>query len=514
MAGTPPPTPISFRQFGGLVLDRSLDDVGQGNAIDLLDVDWDGSVDVVRAREGAETFTAEPGVANYETLFPHSDTRLLAKRGAVLAAISQATGKELASTAAITAATHLAFTRIGTPAASYSYIADSVHTLRRFDGTSFTEPTATVDGVPGEAMPEGVFLATWTDGGNRLVVASTGGELGGPGGAVSNPSYVWFSSPGEPESFESTAYVQLDPGDGEEIVGCCVWGGQVFVFKETRLFVFYGVSADLAGKPIFNFHSIDLGTRVLRPTANAERGVGEYVAAGTEGVYFVSNDGVWVTTGGEPSLLSGDLAPLAGSRAIIGPAAVTLGDLRWSDVKGLAFHADAVYVGLGEESITRLLKLDLRTLDWTVFSAALNSMAPWNEETVTHRMRLFFSASDPAHKHICFYTPASDVDPTVAMEPRWQSGFYGIEDEDEKTLVGMKLWGSGEVTVKVAEDFGALDAGAVFQLPAAPAVGQRQRQRGQSATFFSHQLSGAAPWSVHRVDRYLRETRVPRTEKP
>lgn len=508
-----PPRPIAFPEFGGLVLDQALDEIGSGSAADLLDVDWSGSTGVVRSREGAARFTAVSAPLNYEAIFAHSDTRLIAQRGAVLAAISQSTKEELPDTIAISAGTHIAFARLGAPAASYTYIADSINSLRRFDGTDFTEPTAVVDGVPGLKMPVGVFVANWSDGGNRLVVASTGGEFGGPNMAASSTSHVWFTVPGNPEAFESTAFEEVTPGDGEEIVGCCVWGGEVFVFKETKLFVFYGISADLEGKPIFNYRTVDLGTRILPPGASAERGSGEYVVAGTEGVYFVSNDGLWVTTGGEPSKLSEELSPLADSRPLVGPAAATFGDLRWTDMLGICYFDDAVYVGLGVDPIERLLRLDMHTLQWTVWSAALNAMAVWNEEVATHRSRIFFSASAVGLKDIYSYTPATDADPTVAMDPHWQSGFYDIEEADEKTFVHLKAWGTGEVELEVAEDFGAVGAASTLPLGVAPAIAQKQAQKGQSATLFSHRISGEAPWSVYRIDRYLRETRVAETQK-
>jgi hypothetical protein len=40
-----------------------------------------------------------------------------------------------------------------------------------------------------------------------------------------------------------------------------------------------------------------------------------------------------------------------------------------------------------------------------------------------------------------------------------------------------------------------------------------QAQKGQTATLFSHRVSGAAPWSLYRIDRYLRETRAVETQK-
>lgn len=502
------PSLATFSRSGGLKLNLPLDQVGGEAAIDLLDVDWEGSTGVLGSREGAKAFTAEAGAENYESLFAHSDSRLLARRGGTtLVALKSSDGKEVAEKTATVKNKHLSFTRLGTPAASYTFIADTENTLRRYDGTDFSNPTATVDTVAGKAMPLGQFLATWIDEGNRLVIAGTAAN-GGPNGAISSGSHVWFANPGDPEGYESTAFVQLNPGDGESIVGCCAWGGQIFVFKETRLFVFGGISPDAEGKPIFNFRSVDLGTRILPPAIAGS----EQVCAGGEGVYFIANDGLWVTTGGEPSLLSEDLEPLADSQALIGPAATTFGTKRWTDAKGICFANNTVYVGLGATAVELLLKFDLRALRWTVWKADLNSLAAWNEETTTHRTRLFFSAADEALKHVYFYTPAVDTDPTVEMEPRWESGAYDVGNVDEKTLTNTKIWGSGEVSVKIADDFGALGAAVTFDLGEGSVIDQHQLQRGQTATLFRHQLSGKAPWSVQRISRYLRESRVPATQ--
>lgn len=504
-----PPVPVSFTRFGGLTLDRPLDEVGSDDAIDLLDIDWETSTGVPRSRAGARQFTAEVPAQNYESLFVHSDFRLLARRGgATLVALKNSDGKELASTAAVSSE-HLTFARMGTPTAAYTYIADTVATLKRFDGTEFASPTATVDGAAGKAMPKGRFLAMWPDGGNRLVVAGTAAN-GGPDGAVSSNSHVWFSEPGNAEGYESRDYVQVSPGDGEAIIGCLVWNGQVFVFKESRLFVFWGVSANEEGKARFNFRTVDLGTRLVAPPESG----GELFSSGAEGVYFVSSDGLWVTTGGEPSLLSGELQPLATTRSLIGPAATTFGSLRWADVQAVKFFDDAIFVGLGATHTELLLRLDLRGFRWTVWKAALNALAVWNEKTTDAHRYLFFSASGEANRGIYFYTPAEDEDPTVEMEPRWQSGFYNLDSPDEKTLVHAKMWGTGKVDMKTAEDYGDLGSATTFNLGVDPTISQWQQQMGQMATLFSHQLSGAAPWSVQRLDRYLRETRVPETQRP
>lgn len=502
------PKPIPFLRFGGLVLNRPLDDVGPDDAIDLLDVDWGASLSTLRTRQGAAAFSPADAASSYDALFGHSLVRLLARRGTTLYALNDE-GKEVAGKEAVVSAKHLAFAKLGTPSASYTYIADQENTLKRYDGADFASPTAKVDEGAGVAMPKGRFLAVWPDGGNRLVVAGTPAN-GGPAGAISSGSHVWFSMPGNGEEYEATAYVQLNPGDGEEITGCVAFGGMIFVFKETRCFIFYGVSADNDGKPVFNFRSVELGTRMRAPgTKRAEN-----VIAGTDSIYFVADHGVYATTGGEPSLLSDDLEPLSSSQALVGPILTTLGERRWVNAAGVAYQGEALYVGLESGGIVdRLMKYDLRKQAWTIYSAALNCFVAWNEQT-NSRARIFFSGTGAGNRRVYLYTPATDADASAAdLDPRWQSGFYELEDADEKTLVNAKMWGTGEVVLKVAEDYGELDLGRTFELGVAPKIDQGQQQAGQDATLFSHQFSGAAPWSVQRLDRYLRETRVPETQK-
>jgi hypothetical protein len=503
------PKPIPFTRYGGLILNQPLDDVGSDNAIDLLDVDWNGSLSTLRSRPGAAAFSPADAASSYDILFGHSLTRLITRRGATLHVLN-AEGQEIAAKEAAANEKHLAFAKLGTPSASYTYIADQENTLKRYDGSDFTSPTAKVGESPGVAMPKGRFLAVWPDGGNRLVVAGTPAN-GGPAGAISSGSHVWFSMPGNGEEYESTSYVQLNPGDGEEITGCVAFGGMIFVFKETRCFIFYGVSADNDGKPVFNFRSVELGTRMRPPGPKRA----ENAIAGNDSVYFVADHGVYATTGAEPSLLSDALAPLAKSTPLLGPILTTLGTRRWVNGAGIAFMGEAIYVGLEEAGVVdRVMKFDLREQAWTIYSAALNCLVAWNEQA-NNRARIFFSGTGAGNRRVYFYTPATDVDASAAdLDCRWQSGSYELESADEKTFVNAKMWGTGEVTIKVAEDYKALGKGVTFKLGAAPVIDQAQHQLGQTATLFSHQFSGAAPWSVQRLDRYLRETRVPETQKP
>lgn len=508
---------ISIDRHDGLRLGIPPALIGADGAIDLLDVDWDAR-GVLGSRMGVKKLTVKDPASVYNTIFgagvafePLGESfAMLARRGELLVEINGAL-EESGETLKVSTG-RLNFTQMGigtlTP---ITYIANQNEPVKKYDGASFSEPKAVVDGVAGKAMPKGHFVANWQDGANRLVVANTTLE-GGPAGAAGSPAHVFFSEPGQPENFESTAYVQLNPGDGEQIVGMCAWGRNIFVFKETYCFVFYGISSDEEGKPVFNFSTVDLGTRAI-----AQAGVGSpNVVPGREGVYFLAEDGVWVTTGGAPILVTDALSLSAHRRE---PRA-ELGGMAfpsWSHARGVAYLDGCVYVGIGEEGgegeITqkRMFKIDLATGRVTYWKTELLCFTTW-ASTFAGTPRLFFSGAG-AHKGIYYFTPETNEDPVAGIEPWYLSGAYDIGSPDEKTLTQMRLWGTGTVKVAVGEDYKAPGATKTFKLGAGSAIAQSEQQRGRGATLHQHKLSGNAPWSVQRLTRYMRETRVAASEK-
>lgn len=508
---------ISVDQFDGLRLSVPSALVGDDGALDLLDVDWDAQ-GVLGSRMGAVKLTTlDPG-ANYDVIFGAGvsfaplgeDFSLLARRGELLVKINEE-GKEEGGTLAVSTG-RLNFTQMGlgtlTP---ITYIANQNEPVRKFDGENFSDIEAVVDGVGGKVMPRGHFVDDWQDGANRLVVANTTLE-GGPDGASGSPAHVFFSEPGEPERFESTAFVELNPGDGQQIIGMVTWGRQIFVFKERQMFVFYGIDEDEEGRPDFLFHTVDLGTRAL-----AQRGAGSpNVIAGREGVYFLAEDGVWVTTGGFPVKVTESL-DLSPNRR---DARVELGGIAfpdWQQAKGLAYLNNCLFVGIPEESgegltpVKRMFKVDLSSGKVTYWKTDLLGFTVW-ASSFEGTPRLFFSGAGD-NEGVYFYTPAADTDPTVVMEPRWDSGSYDAGDPDEKTYTGMKVWGTGEVDIAVAEDYEDFSEAKTFVLGAGAAIAQAQHQRGQTATLLRHRISGDAPWSVQRLTRFMQDSRVPGTEK-
>lgn len=377
-----------FGRFGGLRLDLPIDEVGGEEAIFARDVDWDGALGKVRCRDGFQKLKAAEATGPYKGLAAHSATRLLAVKRinsteVKIVAIDR-TGAELVEAAWTKEAAKSTFARFGTPSASYTYAraAFSTHKVVRFDGAAFTEPTAAVDGVGGKEMPRGAFMATWPAGGNRLVVANTA-ATGGPNAAASSASHVWFSDPGNAESWHTVApeasYAQLSPGDGEEITALVVFGGAVFVFKETKFFVFYGVSLDNEGAPSFDFREVNLGegNRMKRASSEALAETSDQIATSAPtGVYFCTTDGIYVTTGGEPAKISNALKPLEETTPFDGPMAAFLNGstetCRWPA---------AGIVALGQRLVVKraefLFVYDIPTGAWTCWKQPSVSLAVW-----------------------------------------------------------------------------------------------------------------------------------------
>lgn len=155
------------------------------------------------------------------------------------------------------------------------------------------QATANVDDVAGRQMPVGYKDACVSPiDGRFLVLAATAG----PHAAASNQSRLWASEPGNYKKWYTTRFIDFLPADGEECVAVVPWNNLVFVFKESKFFVIHSVTTLSNGSPQFNYHTRDFGQGVAERRA---------VAVGTEGVYFVNENGLWLTDGGRPTRVGG-----------------------------------------------------------------------------------------------------------------------------------------------------------------------------------------------------------------
>jgi hypothetical protein len=144
---------------------------------------------------------------------------------------------------------------------------------------------------PAATAPTHIGVTPWD---NRLILAAENSP-------TLDNSRVRFSDAGLPETYTANSYVDLIPGDNEEITGICTWRDKVFVFKQTKFFVFYGTSADSTGSR----SSTTAPSRRGRARSDTSRCV-----AMDDAVYFSNTSGLFRTTGGPPEKVSGPVDPL------------------------------------------------------------------------------------------------------------------------------------------------------------------------------------------------------------
>ena len=132
------------------------------------------------------------------------------------------------------------FVRFAAPGSELAYAANGTDTLRQWNGAAWSAPTGTINGAAGGALPEAGAVCV-TSGTNRLVATAYGtNTAGGPGRGVKlEPFPCAFSNVGAPTTWETDGasgrganYVDLTPGDGEQIMHAVAWQNKVFVFKE------------------------------------------------------------------------------------------------------------------------------------------------------------------------------------------------------------------------------------------------------------------------------------------
>lgn len=295
---------VELSRFGGLDLRRDpLEDTGGIRAIDMLNVDVanDGRL---RSRPGTTKLASvSTATAVYKRLFAFPRLALAvpylitSNAGAgTLISYNASTGAVVDTSAVIIGGAFINdVAMIGTPTATnrmYIAVANGAATLYKYDAVSnFT--AAAAFGALGSTR---CLAVQYPD--NRLVAANFG--------SASNNSRVQFSDPNAPETWTSANFVDLLPGDGEEIVGMANFRSFLIVFKHSKFFVFFGNTTDATGGTVFNYRTIETGLTIPPQVAYS----GRPVVAGDEGVYFLAKDGVYLTDGGYPRKVSAALDPL------------------------------------------------------------------------------------------------------------------------------------------------------------------------------------------------------------
>jgi hypothetical protein len=550
--------PVAFTDFsGGLNLRDKSDAVGDKEAIDLLNVTF-ADRGAIYQRDGYHLFTQSPlselpnSMSEFYTAAGLRQLVVGTDEGSLIALSSS--GIPVSSTGAL-AGTPFSFARFAAPGLEYLYAANGIDTTRRWDGVTWTTGavTATVDGIPGRAMPRaGAIcvtgaapgLSSSTNANNRMIATAFGTQTnGGPGGAATNPSRVYFSNKGDPETWETDGalvpagagtepyqrgenWIDLTPGDGEMITGAVSWRELTLIFKQTKFFVIWGESENPKDStPVLQYREVVNQAGLVSRLA---------LSSGRDGVYFFNRRGVYVTTGGPPNLLSDIISPLwtQDPEVYYKGDPINFGAL---DRVRMQWHMERLFLSVPTGTRVRndcMPVYDVQHQWWSMFDCGATCMASYRPDTFPS---LYFGSPEGEVEYL---QPGATSDHDGPITSRWRSGFGDYNSSQQKTIRETKVWGTGVVNVAFSVDFNELQRANVTVTLGLrgqwPIVGQgtwnvwldglndrwpqsnqvsnnlvRYARRG---TLFSTEFSNSPQspsWSVHRVASHLREIREP-----
>jgi hypothetical protein len=507
---------VSFPSLGaGLNLRDQSDTVSQAEAIDALNVEFTRA-GAVQQRAGYTDFSTTDLTNRVDSLSRHNNGAteyVLVGNGNRIDILPSAGGATLATTTSPTASPHY-FARFAAPGSEGTYIANGTDALRFVTGTTFSTP-ATLDDDTLAVSVNGKFLAVQQPD-NRLVCANFPSTSANWPANSATKSTVRFSNAGGPLVWHDNSYVHLHPGDGEEIMGVVQWRELLFVFKRTKFFVFYGNSTDSLGNPVFNYRVVNLNVGLVASKA---------LCAGPEGVYFLSQHGVYRTTGADAQLVSSAIDPI-----FFGDASPFYqgGTLLQSQVTNsqMLWHGERVYLAFTITSTTnsRLLVYDTRYQWWTLWDIPASALLAFDIPSGGSNFLFGYAAGD---KDVGQYTGTATSDDGVAITSRWQSGWFDLGQRAVKTVRQTRVTGDGIVSMGNAVDYSTTPQIALRSLdfsvdqPLWDVIVWDEDEWGPVASFqheynrdatrgvmFSVMLQNSTlnqDWGVHKVDQYVRE---------
>jgi hypothetical protein len=514
-----PYQPFAFQGFGaGLDLASKPDNVDPASCIDALNVLFSDR-GAITQRPGYDNLTSSALTsrpASLEAFYTSSGTKqLLAGCGTRLEAMEAGGGVKASATGLTNAVWD--FARFGQPNSEVAYAGNGTDTLRRWNGSEWTAPTATVDGVAAKAMPKAGALCV-DPSNNRLVCSGFNTTTGGPNGLTTSPSHVYFSEAGNPEGYETTAFIQLTPGDGERVQSVIAWKEFVFAFKETRFFVIFQTGTDSEGKPEFDYRAIDASAGLASPRA---------VVAHPSGIYFMARNGVYRTTGQEPELISSPVEPIWSGDA---SPFYTGGTLAHGSITNCAMGTweDRIYLAFPTESAnSRVLVYDPQYEWWSLYSMPASCFATFRPSNQPELVFGYASGSNHVGRHSRSYTN----DDGSAITAYWRSGWFDLGSPSVKKNRAQKVWGTGRCFMGLATDFeqgvgkeSLLDftdtsatawSGSTWDATkwAEPRglIGKQRRVAARGTTFstFFYSETKDQDWSVHRIEHLIPTIREP-----
>lgn len=478
------------QRFAGLDLINDPQEVGAASAVDMLNMDLDRR-GRLRTRDGYTNFTASvvgAVVKDIEPYYTIGGTKQLVVGTVGNYYVYDTAGAQVGNALGSTIPRMV---RWGSPTAEYVIVvapSGGGTTLRYWDGATWTASAG-----PGISTAYGGFGVSPID--NRLLIAG--------GGTATEASRVRFSNAGDPFTWTATDFVDITPGDGEQITAIVPFRDVVIVFKETKFAVFYSTSIDATGAPIFNYRMVDAGVGCVGPFA---------FCADATGVYFMDRKGVYRTTGSDPAPVSAALQPLWFGdvpEAYSGSALATqyLSNTVLESFQGRV-HC-AVTTGASTTN-DRLLVFDPITNDWIVWNVPAASMASFR---VSNDEELMFGYASGL-THVGRLAPAYTTDAATAISFSYQSGWYdlGVPGQ-EKVLRRSMLTGTGTITLSRFRDYQTSDTNAAAVTLGA-SLATEPHPKSWRGTLLSHKLSGTGQMEVRELSHEIRNVRPPGIRSP
>lgn len=478
--------PFGIETFAGLDLVRDPEEIGFGGAVDLLNVTFPPGR--VRSRDGYTTLTTSSpsGVVQSLGAFytASGGARHLVYRDGTNAVAIDDTGTQLASNAELNATGD--YIRFGTGTTESLYLLRGVSSALKWDGAVFS---ATAGTFPSS------YYGTVQKADNRLVV----------GNLDNHRSRVQFSEEREPETWPVNNWIDLHPNDGEKIGAVVAWREMVFAFKGSKYFVFYGNSKDSTGNPVFNYRPVEgVGLGNLGSSGPAM----SMAAVGKDGVYFASDTGVYVTTGGPAQKISEPLDPIF--QGAPGPLTTLLGVNHAIGAsvtpRSICMVNESLFVSvaLGVNTTPSHLLVRDRYGNWSVYNIPVAAMVAF--EKTAGVPELVFSRPTGS-KHLMRHHPAASTDNGVTITSKYRSGLSDLgSPAAEKTVRETELVGTGSVSFGWGREFeDEVSSQSVSLGSSRPSRGlHRYAKAGE---LLGYQVDSSSSWVLHRVVPMLREVR-------
>jgi hypothetical protein len=415
------PAPVAYPQSdfsGGLMLRDGVTLLDERFAVDLANVRFSRRGDL-RRRDGLAHFDALSlpssayGMVQSQAggvdrlLLQHGTTQMVARN----------LDSALSTTEVVSANEYSTFAHFGDPNAARTFFANA-YDFGYWDGTAWsvnatlstkaTEGTAAFTAGQAAPRPRALAVTPWD---NRLMCCGFRATALGPGASAnSSPSTIFFSYPGNPLQYVLTAYQHLAPGDGEYLAAAVRWRDLVFVFKQSKFFVYYG-----------------------------------------------TRDGVYRTTGAEPELISDAISPLFQGGELLSYSGDSVYQARMERAQ-MAAVGDEVFVSVptGESGYPdETFVYDRRTGSWVRDSYGLRSIC----RSVRNGREVLEGAQDSpgvGDVYLVRLDRDTDADRSIDIDAFWQSGWSTIGADTEKVIRRTQFWGRGQLLYSHGFDYESL----------------------------------------------------------